>query len=74
MLPGFTTITPKIILDRRHAIREALHLAKEKDVVLITGKGTDPYIMEAGGKKTPWSDSAVAAEEIEVLHNTSSKA
>ena len=28
--------------------------------VLITGKGTDPYIMEASGKKTPWDDRDVA--------------
>ncbi len=74
MLPGFTKTTPHIILDRRLAIREALQLAKEKDVVLISGKGTDPYIMEAGGKKTPWSDSAVALEELELLHNKSSRA
>jgi hypothetical protein len=32
---------------------------------LISGKGTDPYIMEARGKKTPWSDYKVAQEELE---------
>lgn len=56
--------TPRIILDRRAAIRDALALAKTGDAVLISGKGTDPYIMEAHGKKTPWSDAVVAREEL----------
>lgn len=59
----------KIIMDRREAIRDALHKAKKNDVVLITGKGTDPYIMEASGKKTPWSDQMVAKEELEKILN-----
>jgi UDP-N-acetylmuramoyl-L-alanyl-D-glutamate--2,6-diaminopimelate ligase len=42
---GFSKHRPHIILDRRTAIREALKEAKEGDAVLITGKGTDPYIM-----------------------------
>jgi len=54
----------KIIMDRREAIHEAISWAQPGDVVLITGKGTDPYIMEANGKKTPWSDEEVAREEL----------
>lgn len=55
---------PHIILDRKLAIREALRVASGNDVVLITGKGTDPFIMEAGGKKTPWSDARITREEL----------
>ncbi|MDB5237083.1 MAG: UDP-N-acetylmuramyl-tripeptide synthetase [Parcubacteria group bacterium] len=55
---------PTIIMSRRDAIREALSRAKANDVVLITGKGTDPYIMEANGRKTPWSDAQVVTEEL----------
>jgi UDP-N-acetylmuramoyl-L-alanyl-D-glutamate--2,6-diaminopimelate ligase len=58
---------PKIILDRREAIRKALSLASPGDSVLITGKGTDPYIMRAGGAKEPWSDAQVVREELEKL-------
>lgn len=54
----------KKIIDRREAINTALRLAQTGDAVIITGKGTDPYLMEAGGKKTPWSDYEVAREEI----------
>jgi len=67
MLPGFTKHTPDIIMDRRLAIRKALGKAQQGDVVLITGKGTDPYIMEASGTKTPWSDAEVAREELKNL-------
>ncbi len=58
---------PRIIMNRREAIAEALRLAKKGDAVLITGKGTDPYIMEAHGKKTPWSDAQVVREELHKL-------
>jgi UDP-N-acetylmuramoyl-L-alanyl-D-glutamate--2,6-diaminopimelate ligase len=55
---------PTIIMDRREAIASALALARSGDAVLISGKGSDPYIMEAHGKKTPWSDAQVVAEEL----------
>jgi UDP-N-acetylmuramoyl-L-alanyl-D-glutamate--2,6-diaminopimelate ligase len=55
---------PRIIMDRREAIRTALSLARTGDAVLITGKGTDPYIMQAHGKKLPWSDAQVVREEL----------
>jgi UDP-N-acetylmuramoyl-L-alanyl-D-glutamate--2,6-diaminopimelate ligase len=67
VLGGIKNKTPKIILDRREAIREAFSLAKMGDVVIVTGKGTDPYIMEAGGKKISWDDATVAREEIHTL-------
>lgn len=58
---------PTIIMDRREAIRSALHLAKLGDTVLISGKGTDPYIMKAKGAKVPWSDAEVVRAELEKL-------
>lgn len=61
---GFTKKKPLVVLDRRQAIREALNEAHAGDAVLITGKGTDPYIMLAHGAKEPWSDRKVAEEEL----------
>jgi UDP-N-acetylmuramoyl-L-alanyl-D-glutamate--2,6-diaminopimelate ligase len=58
---------PRIIRDRRDAIRAALTLAKPGDTVLISGKGTDPYIMGPRGTKVPWSDVRVAEEELRSL-------
>lgn len=62
---------PEVIMDRRMAINKALKLAsqKENSVVLITGKGTDPYIMGANGTKEPWSDAEVVREEFAKLKN-----
>jgi len=57
------------ILDRREAIREALKLAKEGDIVVITGKGAEPSIVEKG-KKIPWDDRKVVKEEFEKLFST----
>ncbi|OYV26539.1 MAG: hypothetical protein B7W98_03065, partial [Parcubacteria group bacterium 20-58-5] len=59
--------TPQIIMDRREAIRAALRAARAGDAVLISGKGTDPFIMGAHGTKEPWSDASVVREELEKL-------
>lgn len=53
-----------IIMDRREAIREALRRAPNHSVVLISGKGTDPYIMGPRNSKEPWSDAVVVQEEM----------
>jgi UDP-N-acetylmuramoyl-L-alanyl-D-glutamate--2,6-diaminopimelate ligase len=50
------------ILDRREAIRKGLILAKDGDIVVITGKGSETSIAVAGGKKIPWSERAVVEE------------
>ena len=69
------------ILDRRQAIKRALEFAEELAVpppkggttagdsnvaVMITGRGTDPYITH-GDYKEPWSDKDVAFEEYKKL-------
>ena len=43
----------KIILDRKEAIRVAIKSAKKNDTVVITGKGSEPYMRISGGKKSP---------------------
>jgi len=67
---GFTLKKPRVIIDRRKAIAQALKDAKEGDAVLITGKGTDPYIMGPRGTKQVWSDKEVATEELQKLGYT----
>ena len=57
----------EVVLDRRAAMRAAFLRARTGDAVLITGKGTDPYIMGVKGKKTPWDDAGVAKEELKKL-------
>lgn len=64
---GMKSKQPEIVMDRRDAIRRALSLAHEHDVVIITGKGTDPTIQGPRGTSIPWSDASVAREEIRKL-------
>jgi UDP-N-acetylmuramoyl-L-alanyl-D-glutamate--2,6-diaminopimelate ligase len=61
---GITKHAPVIIEKRREAIAYAISQANPGDVVLITGKGTDPYIMRANGEKEVWDDASVAREEL----------
>lgn len=58
-----------IIMDRRLAIRTALEKASHGTYVIISGKGTDPYIMGPNNTKTPWSDAAVVQEELARLED-----
>lgn len=61
---GIENKKPEIFMDRREAIARALRKAHVGDTVLITGKGTDPYIMGPNGTKIPWDDATVAREEL----------
>jgi UDP-N-acetylmuramoyl-L-alanyl-D-glutamate--2,6-diaminopimelate ligase len=62
---GVTRHTPTIIIDRREAIHCALTKAHAGDTILITGKGTDPYIMGPNGTKIEWDDARIVREELE---------
>ncbi|MDQ5970260.1 MAG: hypothetical protein QG603_37 [Patescibacteria group bacterium] len=55
-------------LDRRKAINKALSEAKEGDLVLITGKGSEQFICVANEKKIPWDDRTVVKEELKNLN------
>ncbi|TSC80338.1 MAG: hypothetical protein G01um101429_188 [Parcubacteria group bacterium Gr01-1014_29] len=57
------------VIDRREAIHEALSLAKKGDVVIITGKGCESWMMGPGGSKMPWDDREVVREEIQKLNH-----
>ena len=45
----------------------AEHPQGQNVAVLITGKGTDPFIMGPNGTKEPWDDRTVAREELQKL-------
>lgn len=52
------------IEDRREAIKKALSLARDGDMVLITGKGCEQAICGPEGVKISWDDRAVVRELI----------
>lgn len=58
---------PIKIIDRRKAINKALSLAKKDDIVIITGKGSEPWIMEKN-KKVSWDDRRVVREEYKKIY------
>jgi UDP-N-acetylmuramoyl-L-alanyl-D-glutamate--2,6-diaminopimelate ligase len=55
------------ILDRREAINAALRLAETGSLVIITGKGCEPSICLAGGRKIPWDDRQTVREEFKKI-------
>jgi len=57
----------KKILDRREAIKQALKLARDGDIVIITGKGSEPSIV-VKEREIPWDDRKVVREEFEKLN------
>lgn len=69
MMTAIKGTPARIILDRREAILKAMKVARKGDVVLITGKGTDPYIMGPRGSKIEWSDYGVVREELKKIQS-----
>ena len=52
-----------IELDREKAIREAISMAGKNDVVLICGKGADPF-QKVRGINTPYPSDIVVARNV----------
>lgn len=75
MKKGMSDTAPlTVIMDRREAIKTAFEKAVENSCVLISGKGTDPYIMGPNGTKTPWSDAQVVQELLADLADSKTTA
>jgi UDP-N-acetylmuramoyl-L-alanyl-D-glutamate--2,6-diaminopimelate ligase len=54
------------IVDRREAIKTAISLAKQDDIILIAGKGHEKY-QEIKGVKNHFDDKEVVKEVFEML-------
>lgn len=48
-----------VIIDREEAIRAGVAMAGPDDTVVITGKGSEPWMMISGGRKLAWDDRNV---------------
>jgi UDP-N-acetylmuramyl tripeptide synthase len=55
------------ILDRRQAIHRALSIAQSNDVLLITGKGSEQFLVLPGNKRINWDERDVVREELHKL-------
>ena len=49
----------RTVLDRREGIRTALELAQPGDLVIITGKGIEQFLVLPGNKRIAWDDKKV---------------
>ncbi|MBI3046179.1 MAG: UDP-N-acetylmuramoyl-L-alanyl-D-glutamate--2,6-diaminopimelate ligase [Candidatus Harrisonbacteria bacterium] len=54
------------IIDRKAAIKKAIQSAEKGDTVIITGKGSEPYLRVANGKKIPWNEREIV---LRILNN-----
>ncbi|RJQ31977.1 UDP-N-acetylmuramoyl-L-alanyl-D-glutamate--2,6-diaminopimelate ligase [Candidatus Parcubacteria bacterium] len=52
------------VIDRKEAIKTGISLAKEGDIVIITGKGSESVMMLADGKKVHFDDREAAREAL----------
>lgn len=59
---AFAKASADKVLDRKQAIKKAIQLANPGDVVIITGKGSEPWMCVANNKKIPWDDRQVVKD------------
>ena len=59
---GYLAANLHEIIDRKEAIRHALSLAKPQDVIVLTGKGCEPWIRLEDGKRVDWNEKATVQE------------
>lgn len=57
----------EIILDRRSAIAHALSLAQKNDIVLLTGKGSEQFLVLPGNKRIEWDETSVVKNQLAKL-------
>lgn len=56
----------KVVVDRTEAIKEAIEMATKLDIIVLAGKGHEPY-QEINGKKYPYDERIIVKEIIESL-------
>ena len=53
----------KVVVDRITAIKEAIDMATKLDIIVLAGKGHEPY-QEINGKKYPFDERVIVNEII----------
>lgn len=56
----------QVIVDRTEAIKQAIIMANKKDIIVLAGKGHEPY-QEINGKKYPFDERIIVKEIIDEL-------
>ncbi|MDB4939709.1 MAG: UDP-N-acetylmuramyl tripeptide synthetase [Candidatus Doudnabacteria bacterium] len=53
-----------VILDRKDAIKRALQIAQSNDIVLITGKGSEQFLILPGNQRIEWDEKKVIEQAL----------
>lgn len=53
----------KVVVDRTEAIKEAIKMANKRDIIVLAGKGHEPY-QEINGEKYPYDERIIVNEII----------
>ncbi len=56
----------KVIVDRTEAIKQAMKMATKRDIVILAGKGHEPY-QEINGVKHPFDERIIVKELVEEI-------
>ncbi len=56
----------KVVVDRTEAIKEAIKMATKRDIIILAGKGHEPY-QEINGEKFPYDERVIVNEIIDKL-------
>ena len=62
----------KVVVDRKKAIEEAIKMAGKTDIIILAGKGHEPY-QEINGEKYPFDERIIVKEIIQKLENKKNK-
>lgn len=54
----------EVVLDRKAAIERALKLAQPRDIILITGKGSEQFLVLPEDKRIDWDDREVIKKTL----------
>lgn len=54
------------MVDRTEAIKEAIQMATKRDIIILAGKGHEPY-QEINGEKFPYDERVIVNEIMEEL-------
>lgn len=57
-----------VVVDRVEAIKQAIKMANKRDIIVLAGKGHEPY-QEINGKKYPFDERIIVREIIKELEN-----
>ncbi len=62
----------KVVVDRTQAIKEAIKMATKRDIVVLAGKGHEPY-QEINGVKHPFDERIIVRDLIDEIEKEKSK-